>query len=50
MKKCPDCGKDVQYGREYCQHCSAALFGKLRVRHEANTKLMESLFNNNWKR
>ncbi len=28
MKKCPDCRKEVIYGREYCPHCSGALYGR----------------------
>jgi len=50
MKRCPDCGKEVQYGREYCQHCSAALFGKLKLRHELENKLIGTFFNNAWQR
>jgi predicted amidophosphoribosyltransferase len=30
MKRCPDCKKEVGYGRVYCPHCSAELF---RGRH-----------------
>ena len=45
MKKCQDCGREVRYGKEYCQHCSAAIFGKVRVRHEIHNDLVGILWN-----
>lgn len=28
LMRCPDCGKDVRYNREYCPNCSAELCGR----------------------
>ena len=50
MKRCPDCGREVRYGREYCQHCSAAIFGKIRVRHGNGYELIGTLVANAWQR